>query len=133
MKRRRVAVALMLCGVLTTAGCGGRKSEQYRREGDTLFHLGKFADAAGAYRRAEEVDPTNALAKVGQGRCFLVEQRYDEALAQFRDALAIDPTVRAAYLESIRVLVKRGDAEGALAMAQRYEGVEPERGGIMYA
>ena len=123
----------MLCGVLMTAGCGGRKSEQYRREGDTLFHLGKFADAAGAYRRAEEVDPTNALAKVGQGRCCLVEQRYDEALAQFRDALAIDPTIRAAYLESIRVLVKRGDAEGALAMAQRYEGVEPEQGGIMYA
>jgi len=133
MKRYRLTPVVVSCALVLAAGCSGRKSEQYRREGDTLFYLGKFNEAEGAYRRAEEVNPRNALAKVGQGRCLLVQQRFDEALAQFRAAAEIDPNAELAYQEAVRLLLRNGALEDARALAEKYESVNPERGGILHA
>jgi len=133
MDRHRVVVASVLSLLLFALGCSARKSEQYRRDGDTLFHLGKFDEAEGAYRRAEEVDPNNAQAKVGQGRCYVVKQRYEDALDQFQGALKIAPNLDAACTDAVRVLMKLGRPDEALAMAQQYETANPLRGGVISA
>lgn len=130
---RRIAIGASLLVIVLLGGCSGRKSEQYRKEGDTLFHLGKIDEAAGAYRRAEEVNPNNAMAKVGQGRCLLVKQQFDEALAAFQSALKIDPALDTAHMDSVRVLLKQGKGDEALATASRYEKVAPLRGGVLAA
>ena len=133
MKHYRCATALALCCTLFVAGCSARKSDQFRQEGDTLFRLKEFTKAAGAYQRAEEVNPNNALAKLGRGRCFLVDQDYDAAIEQFRGAIAIESDLEPAYAELIRLQLKQGAREDAEATAKQFEAVNGERGGITYA
>ncbi|HIJ72479.1 MAG TPA: tetratricopeptide repeat protein [Candidatus Hydrogenedentes bacterium] len=134
MNRFKIAtVVLAAFCVALAGGCSARKSDQYRREGDTLFHLGKLDEAQGAYLRAAEVNPENVRAKVGLGRCYAAENRLDEALDQFRAAVALDSTVEAAYVEGVRLLIGREDFDEALAMSRKYAAVDAERGGILHA
>ena len=131
--RQFVTIGIVLAGMLLVAGCGARKSEQYRQDGDTLFNLGRVADATGAYRRAEELNPQNIAAKLGLGRCLLIDKKTDDALACFREALAIDPSSESANFETIRILLNLNKADEAVKIAQQYATAKPEQGGVLHA
>ncbi|WP_395821511.1 tetratricopeptide repeat protein [Devosia sp.] len=69
--------------------------------GQTLQILKRPADAAGAYRRAIALDPTNAEAHAGLGTALLDLGDRDAAIKSFRTALTHNPShPRAAFMES---------------------------------
>jgi len=132
---RSLLVALMIGSCLTVCatGCSERRSEQHRLEGDAYFQLAKYPEAIAAYRKAESANPNNATARVGLGRCLMVQQQYDEALAEFRKAIELDPSLEAAYAEGTNVLLRTDRVGEALAVAQQLEAVQPEHGGMLHA
>lgn len=68
--------------------------------GQTLQILKRPADAAGAYRRAIALDPTNAEAHAGLGTALLDLGESDAAIKSFRTALTHNPShPRAAFME----------------------------------
>ena len=123
----------MLCAVavalLCVAGCSGRRSEQYRAEGDTLRGLDRIAEARGAYDKALEANPDNPMAKLGLARCDVAEGNTDEALARFKEALALDIGLEPAYAEAISMLVSANRMEEALEMSTTFAAQAPEAGG----
>lgn len=133
MKRYRLILTTLLFAALAFSGCSGRKSEQYRSEGDTLFKLGKYPDAMGAYRRAEEMNPQNAQAKLGIGRCLEAENKSDEALKQYQAAIAADPSLEPAFRDAARILIRLGRGEEALSLADQLAKAEPVKGAVLGA
>ena len=130
-KRLSVLLIFACCGVLMTAGCGERRSEQHRLEGDAYLKLHKLNEAADAYHKAEVANPNNALARVGLGRCYLLQQQYDQALAEFRKACELDPGLEPAYVDAANTLLKTNRPEDAIKVAQQFAAASPERGGVL--
>jgi cellulose synthase operon protein C len=128
-----LAPTLFSCILVFLAGCTDRKSEQFRQRGDALLRWGNVQDAAGAYRRAQEMDPDNPLAHLGAGRCYLAENNQKEAMRAFQTAITIDPAAGDAYLEVVRLLVLQKKNAEALALAERLRAIAPETGGLLYA
>ena len=124
-----VAVAL----VLILGSCGGRKSEQFRQQGDTMLDLGKLDEASQFYAQALDADAANAGAVVGQGKVLAAEKKYDEALAKFRDALTMESTNAAAYDAAVATLLAAGRREEALAMAEQFKAVDEEKATALIA
>ena len=128
----RCAAVAVLAGLLIL-GCADRRSEQYRQQGDTYFRLQKYREAEEAYRNATQADPGNAQAKLGLGRCMAAAGKIEEALACFQETTRIAPQLELGYLEAANLLLRAGNADEALATAQRLEDVNPERGGVLHA
>ena len=74
-----VTIATILI-LLLNAGCGARRSEQFRIEGDTYLRLQKYDEAITSYKKAEEANPKNPMAKVGLGRCYTAQKQTEQAL-----------------------------------------------------
>ncbi|MFC1734651.1 tetratricopeptide repeat protein [Candidatus Hydrogenedentota bacterium] len=125
MKTSRLVTTVLCCALLLCVGCGGRKSEQYRSEGDTLLGIGKLEAAQGAFERALEMNPKNAAAKVGVGRCLLIGNKRDEALETFRDAIRMDPTLEPAYKEAVGLMLDKGETAEAMTLAETLRKIEP--------
>ncbi len=130
-KRLSVLLILACCGVLVTAGCGERRSEQYRLEGDAYLKLHKLTEAGDAYHKAEVANPNNALARAGLGHCYLLQQQYDQALAEFQKAYELDPGLERAYVDAANVLLKTNRPDDAIKVAEQFAVVSPERGGLL--
>jgi len=128
----RGLLLLACCGITLMTGCGERRSEQHRLEGDAYLKLQKVNEAADAYHKAEVANPNNALAKVGLGRCYLVQQRYEEALEQFKNAYELDPSLDPAYADAVTTLLKMSRINDAIEVAQRYAAASPELGGVLH-
>ncbi|HOE65410.1 MAG TPA: tetratricopeptide repeat protein, partial [Candidatus Hydrogenedentes bacterium] len=130
----RIGVALALAIVLAaTSQCGGRRSEQFRQQGDTYLRLEKPADAMIEYDRALSADPRNALAKLGVARVYAAQQRPDDAVKTYREAIKLDPVLVPAYAELAALSVKQGNASEAEALARELQGRDPEKGGLLLA
>jgi tetratricopeptide (TPR) repeat protein len=65
-------------------------------------------------QRAQEFDPRSALIATEAGWPYLYLGRWDEAEAQFKRALELDPDFALAHYNLGNVLEARGDLEGAL-------------------
>ena len=132
--RKRLPVLLLFAcfGVFMMAGCGERRSEQYRLEGDAYLKLQKVNEATDAYHKAEAANPNNAPAKVGLGRCYLIQQRYDEALDQFKKAYELDPSLGPAYVDSVNTLIRVNRMDDAIEVAGQYAAANPEHGGALH-
>ena len=126
-----VAIAV-LAGILIV-GCSGRRSEQFRQQGDTYFRLQRYTEAEEAYQNAAQANPENGLARLGLGRCMVVAGRTEEALSSFQECTRIAPHIELAYLEAANLLFAQGNYEEAIATAQRLEEVNPELGGVLDA
>ncbi len=122
-----------LCIVALCAGCGGRRSEQFRVEGDTFLHLNKLDDAAASYHKSEKADPKNAMPKLGLARVLVLQGDFDGALEQFKAAIALQPALEDAYIEGARTALSQNLTEEAEALAKQLTAVKPERGGILQA
>lgn len=130
-RKATLAVVLLCVWMVVGAGCGARRSRQLTQEGDIYFRLGKFREAASAYRKALDSDRTNARAKLGEARCAWAEKQAEEAVAAYREAIALDPGMEAAYSEAAQILLKSGDPQGAEDFARQYEGVNARAGGLL--
>jgi tetratricopeptide (TPR) repeat protein len=119
--------------LLFATGCSDRRSEQFRGEGDTLLNLGRIDDARAAYQRSAETNPDNPMAQLGLARCAVKTGATDEALVFFERARALDSALAESYLEPVKLLVEAKRQDDALAIAEAYTGVNPERGGLLHA
>jgi len=129
---RRISLCALCCALLFVTGCSDRRSEQFRGEGDTLLNLGRIDDARAAYQRSSETNPDNPMAQLGLARCAAKTGATDEALVYFERARALDPALAESYLEPVKLLVEVKRQEDALAIAEAFTGVNPERGGLLY-
>ena len=130
----RGALTAALCGCIAVlSGCGARRSEQARQEGDTLIKIGKVDEARTAFARALELNPKNARAKYGEGRLLELDKKTDEAIAAYKAAIAMDGTLKDAYYSAAAALTASGKNDEADALAAQWAKVNPDDGGMLIA
>lgn len=125
-------VATVMC-VLLSAGCAERRSEQYRQQGDSYFHIQKYQEAEASYRSAVQADPSNSEAKLGLGRCLTAMGKPEEALACFQGLMTSAPQIDLGYLEAAMLLLGLGNYDAASEAAANLEKVDAEKGGLLRA
>lgn len=69
------------------------KAERFIAQGDELFREQKYSQALDRYKSAGEMAPNAAEAYWRRGHAYVATGRYDQAVAAFKRALAIDPDV----------------------------------------
>jgi tetratricopeptide (TPR) repeat protein len=127
-------IVLSVCFLtLLASGCGGRKSEQFRMEGDTYLGLKKFDLAFASYEKAASANPENALAKVGMAQCLVLQGQPEKAMSYFKEASDINPALEIAYVEAVSALLKIKETDQAIEWAKRLEAINEERGGLLHA
>lgn len=124
-------IAVLFFLVILVSSCEARRSEQYRLEADAYFKLGRLQEAAELYQEAIVVDSSNAMAKLGYGRCLKAEHKFDEALAIFQEVLSSAPQTGAAYLETSNLLLDLDRPDEAIQLASQYTSLNPEQGGLL--
>src|SRR5881275_1689657 len=82
---------------------------------DTLAALGRFEQAIAESERAVELDPLSIVINADLGGTFYYARRYEEAAAQLRKTLGIDPTDFYARYNLGIALQAKGDLSGAIA------------------
>jgi tetratricopeptide (TPR) repeat protein len=124
----------LLCLLLAVIpACGGRRSQQQTELGQTFLSIGKSDEALLAFEKALKMNPHNTDAELGMARCFAVQDNLEEALTHYRRVIELDPGKETAYVEAVRILLRkdrRGDAEN---LAMDFEKVHPDKGGILHA
>jgi tetratricopeptide (TPR) repeat protein len=93
--------ALATADKAVAAGASSGAAQEAR--GDALLALGKYDDAAAAYRKAVELDPKSHRPRVGLSRALALGGKAAEAVAEARKATELD--------------AKSGDAFAALGFA----------------
>ena len=67
-------------------------ADDYVFEGAQLLHEGKFLEAFKKFKQAQKADPDHTEAFYMCGNALGSLKRYDDAIAQYQKALALDPT-----------------------------------------
>ena len=125
---------LTVCVVAAlVVGCGDRRSRQQTDIGNTLLNIGRIAEARQAFERALEANPENNEAELGLAHCLAAQDNLEEALTRYRRVIERDPAEERAYVEGVRILLRRERAGEARELAQAYESVDPENGGMLHA
>jgi tetratricopeptide (TPR) repeat protein len=94
--------------------------------GEATEKQGKLADAAAAYRRASELDPKSAAARVGLGRVLALQNKPGEAAAAYGAALGVDPKNAAAYGGRGNALLRQGKRDEAVADFRKVLELDPK-------
>lgn len=84
------------------------------REGAQQMHTGNAAAAEAAFRRATELDPSFAPARLDLGLALLKEGKLLDAIASIRKSLELDPSSPGAHLFLGIAEYQSNDAENAL-------------------
>ena len=79
----------------------GNEAAAHAGLGYALIQLGRFEDAAAAYREALRIDPGNAVTNKDLGYALIELGRFEDAAAAYREALRIDPGNAAATMASV--------------------------------
>ncbi len=132
-RTRHMSLCALCCVVLLAAGCSGRRSEQYRGEGDTLMNLGRLDEARAAYQRSAETSPKNPMAQLGLARCAIKGGETEQALTLYEKTRSLDPSVAESYMEPVKHLVDLQRTDDALAIAESFVKVAPEKGGLLHS
>ncbi len=113
---KRVDVAL------TCAHAAVEASSQVARYrfvlGRALKAAGDRTGAAAAYRRAIALQPDHAEAMVSLGIVLKDQERFDEAIALYEQALAIDPRLAAAHANRAHALALRAEQRARAGIDQ---------------
>jgi TolB-like protein/DNA-binding winged helix-turn-helix (wHTH) protein/Tfp pilus assembly protein PilF len=104
---------------------GDSKAHQWY--GNMLTAAGRFDEAEREMRSAQQLDPLSLIASTALGWARYHAGHPDEALAQYRLTLELDPDFELAYLWGGRALEALGDYEAAMEMVN--EGVSRSGGG----
>ena len=81
--------------------------------------MGRLHDAIGVMHRAQELNPLSPGISRHVGLVFYFARQYDQAIAQFRTTLAMDPNFRTAYSGLVYAYVQKGMHAEALAACQQ--------------
>jgi len=92
--------------------------------GDAYFSQLKSSDAYTNYSNALSIDPKFAAADVAQGVVVKYSNNYDEAINDFKAALAIDPNYGPAYREWAETDARWAQNEPKTGLEKDNEGVE---------
>ncbi len=90
---------------------------------DSEPHLEKAREASA---RALELDPKSAEAHVAAAQKLSMEQRYEDAAAEFERAIELDPTLFDAHYYFARSCFKSGDLEKSLRLFKQAQRVRPD-------
>jgi len=104
------------------------EAETVARLGDLLLHTGRYDEAEGFLKRAVELDPKLAAARVSLGTLRLRQGRHAEAREQLQQAAADDPSNHLAHYHLADALHREGvPAAEAVTHAQFEERTETIR------
>jgi tetratricopeptide (TPR) repeat protein len=92
--------------------------------GRTLLLLKRAVQAEGKFRRALDIKPDSAPARLGLANCLAAQEK-PEAAAAFSSYLELRPDDRAARLDLARLLFNQKDFTGALAALDAAESGQP--------
>jgi arylsulfatase A-like enzyme/Flp pilus assembly protein TadD len=98
-----------------------------RRLGEVYIGSRKFKEAEAAYAKVLSVSPDDFQAHFNLGGLYVILDRWDEAVASFRRAETLNakdariPTIIA------RILLRKGDLDGALSAAERSARLDPNQ------
>lgn len=111
-------VAVALCGLLL--GCHGSRDRAETLAGDglTLARGGKLDEAIDVFRRALQLDGSNAKARYNLGLALLARSRPAEAAAEFEAFVAARPGDALGHLQAARAYRAAGQPARALATLQ---------------
>ncbi|QNI30475.1 tetratricopeptide repeat protein [Alloacidobacterium dinghuense] len=84
------------------------------REGAEQMHAGNAVAAEGAFRKATELDPSFAPARLDLGLAELKEGKLPEAIASIRKSLELDPSSPGAHLFLGIAEYQTNDADSAI-------------------
>jgi tetratricopeptide (TPR) repeat protein len=91
-----------------------------------LVSRGRFEEAIAAERRAVELAPLELVWRVSLAARLEYASHYDEALAQVRDVLALDPSFRAAHSYLIGFYFRQGRYEEWIEARERTGKLDPQ-------
>jgi tetratricopeptide (TPR) repeat protein len=100
------------------------RTTAYSNLGSAYRQVGDYADAKQCYERALQLSPRHSIAIVGLGLVALHEGDLAEAIAQFSNAMAVEPT-DIGYLLLAHALELAGHATEAQAARQRAGLISP--------
>jgi len=124
-KLGREDLAVRVCNKALEAG--ENQAEIYRFLGDIYSRKREWDAALTAYRKAHELQPKNRLAALALAGALAATGHREEADAELRGALGVDPNDSADLAREARViLASNGDLDLALVCIQRARGLSPE-------
>jgi TolB-like protein/lipoprotein NlpI len=85
----------------------------------TLLAMGQFDRAMAEAKRAVELDPISPIGRTDVATVYMVAKRYDEAIAQLRNTLEIDPDFYWAHRQLGLALELKGAPSDAVVEYQR--------------
>jgi TolB-like protein/DNA-binding winged helix-turn-helix (wHTH) protein/Tfp pilus assembly protein PilF len=91
----------------------------HRRYAWFLIARGRQPDAIAVIHRAQELNPLSPGVTRSVGQVFYWARQYDQAIAHFQKALAMDPNVRTAYSGLVYASLQQGLSAEALAACQQ--------------
>jgi non-specific serine/threonine protein kinase len=77
-------------------------------------------------RKALELDPELAEARVSRGRAYYFRGRYDEAEREFKRAIRLNPQLSSAYESYARVYYSQGNLDRAAWLYEQASNLDPE-------
>uniref|UniRef100_A0A7S3JX18 Uncharacterized protein n=1 Tax=Aureoumbra lagunensis TaxID=44058 RepID=A0A7S3JX18_9STRA len=90
-----------------------------RQEGNELFKIGKYVEAAGKYTEALGLEPKNHLLLSNRSLALSSAKKFDQAIADARECLRIDPEFVKGYYRLANAQLGLGLIEEALATTRR--------------
>ena len=95
--------------------------------GDANFNLQRFEEAEKWYERAIKINPKNATVRMDLGLTYYLRQPkdLDRAIAEYRQALRIDPRHEKSLQNLTVALIEKGDAGAARDSFRLLEQVNP--------
>ena len=126
-------VFIVATAVIVAAGCGGRRSDQAREQGDIHLRLGQYDQAQAAYERALAADEGNARAHAGLGRLQRTRGEIEAALSHFNAALAADPALVLAHVEKAYALDALGRHAESIEAARTLSATNAEQAIVLEA
>jgi tetratricopeptide (TPR) repeat protein len=115
--------APILFALLALAGC--QKGEENIRKAHVFFKSGDIESAAELYRAAAHADPNNAAAWEGLGNVAFEKRSYDEAIDQYKKAIAIDAKAMSARHKLAVALTTANRAPEAIEVLVDTVGLDP--------
>lgn len=108
-----IACALMFTGILWSQ-TGSDQMESLFRDGAEQMHAGNAAAAEASFRKAVELNPSFAPARLDLGLAQLKQGKLLDAIASIRRSIELDPASPGAHLFLGIAEYQSNDADGAL-------------------
>jgi tetratricopeptide (TPR) repeat protein len=85
-----------------------------------LASLGRFSEAESEVRRAQQLDPLSTIVNMALPEVYTWENRYDEAIAEYKKIIAIDPSFPGSYANLANLYERKHMYSEALDTMQPY-------------